>query len=99
HKIHAMSKFSIRLLMANDRQHSSLRDDNSLLAMQRTGNVLTRWRQGGMAMRRQVLMMVAVGVTAIALASNTPARAGNEAEVAEDLIELGNNGRGGGRGY
>ena len=47
-----------------------------------------------MAMRRQVLMMVAVGVTAIALASNTPARAGNEAEVAEHLIELVNIGRG-----
>lgn len=39
-------------------------------------------------MRRQVLMMVAVGMTTITLAWSTPARAANEAEVAEHLIEL-----------
>jgi hypothetical protein len=40
-------------------------------------------------MRRQVLMMVAVGMTTISLAWSTPARAANEAaEVAEHLIEL-----------
>ena len=45
-------------------------------------------------MQRQVLMMVAVGLTMIPLAWNTPARAANEVEVAEDLIELLNIGRG-----
>ena len=40
-------------------------------------------------MRRQVLMMVAVGMATISLAWSTPARAANEAEVvAEHLIEL-----------
>jgi len=39
-------------------------------------------------MCRQVLMMVAVGMTTILLAWNTPVRAANEAEVAEHLIEL-----------
>ena len=39
-------------------------------------------------MHRQVLMMVAVGLTMISLAWNTPARAANEVEVAEHLIEL-----------
>ena len=40
-------------------------------------------------MRRQVLMIVAMGVTTISLAWSTPARAANEAEVvAEHLIEL-----------
>ena len=39
-------------------------------------------------MCRQVLMMAAVGMTAILLAWNTPVRAANEAEVAEHLIEL-----------
>lgn len=39
-------------------------------------------------MRRQVLLRVAVGMTTILLAWNTPARAANEAEVAEHLIEL-----------
>ena len=40
-------------------------------------------------MRRQVLMMVTVGLTTISLAWSTPARAANEAEeVAEHLIEL-----------
>ena len=46
-------------------------------------------------MRRQVLMMVAVGMTTISLAWSTPARAANEAaEVAEHLIELVKIGRG-----
>ncbi len=45
-------------------------------------------------MRRQVLMIVAVGVTAISLAWSTPARAANEAEVVEHLIELVKIGRG-----
>jgi hypothetical protein len=36
----------------------------------------------------QVFMMVAVGMTTISLVSNVPARASNEAEVAEHLIEL-----------
>jgi len=45
-------------------------------------------------MRRQVLMMVAVGMTTISLAWTTQARAANEAEVAEHLIELVNIGRG-----
>ncbi len=44
-------------------------------------------------MRRQVLMMIGVGMTAIALACATPAQAANEAEVAEHLIELVNIGR------
>jgi hypothetical protein len=40
-------------------------------------------------MRRQVLMIVAAGMTTISLAWSTPARAANEAEVvAEHLIEL-----------
>ena len=40
-----------------------------------------------MPMRRQVLMIVAMGVTTISLAWSTPARAANEAEVvAEHLI-------------
>jgi hypothetical protein len=40
-------------------------------------------------MRRQVLMMMAVGITTISLAWSTPARAANEAEVvAGHLIEL-----------
>ena len=40
-------------------------------------------------MRRQVLMIVAVGVTTISLAWSTPARAANEAEgLAANLIEL-----------
>ena len=43
-------------------------------------------------MRRQVLMMVAM--TTISLAWNAPARAANEAEVAEHLIELVKIGRG-----
>jgi hypothetical protein len=47
-----------------------------------------------MAMRRQVLMMVVVGITTISLAWSTPARAVNEAEVAEHLIELVKIGRG-----
>ena len=43
--------------------------------------------QRGMPMRRQVLMIVAMGVTTISLAWSTPARAANEAEVvAEHLI-------------
>ena len=46
-------------------------------------------------MRRQVLMMVAVGMTTISLAWSTPARAANEAEgLAEHLIELVKIGRG-----
>ena len=46
-------------------------------------------------MRRQVLMMVAVGMTTISLAWSMPARAANEAEaVAEHLIELVKIGRG-----
>ena len=40
-------------------------------------------------MRRQILMIVAMGMTTISLAWSTPARAANEAEVvAEHLIEL-----------
>lgn len=46
------------------------------------------------AMRRQVLMIVGVGMTTISLAWSTPARAINEAEVAEHLIELMKIGRG-----
>ena len=46
-------------------------------------------------MRRQVLMIMAMGMTTISLAWSTPARAANEAEVvAEHLIELVNIGRG-----
>ena len=45
-------------------------------------------------MRRQVLMMVAVGLTMISLAWYTPASATNEVEVAEHLIELVKIGRG-----
>ena len=46
-------------------------------------------------MRRQVLMIMAMGMTTISLAWSTPARAVNEAEVvAEHLIELVNIGRG-----
>lgn len=44
-------------------------------------------------MRRLVLMMVGVGMTMISLAWSTPARAANEVEVAEHLIELVNIGR------
>lgn len=44
-------------------------------------------------MRRQVFIMIGVGVAAIFLTSNTPTRAGNETEVAEHLIELVNIGR------
>lgn len=45
-------------------------------------------------MRRQVLMMVAMGMATISLAWSTPARAASEAEVlAEHLIELVNIGR------
>ena len=44
-------------------------------------------------MRRQSLMIVAMGITTIVLAWNTPAQAANEAEVAEHLIELMNFGR------
>jgi Protein of unknown function (DUF3365) len=45
-------------------------------------------------MRRQALMIVAVGVTTISLACSTPTRAASEAEVlAEHLIELVNIGR------
>jgi hypothetical protein len=53
------------------------------------------WRQSadptqrGMPLRRQILMIVAVGVTTISLAWSTPARAANDAEeVAAHLIEL-----------
>ena len=45
-------------------------------------------------MRRQVRMMLAVGMTAISLVWSAPARAGNEVEVAEHLIELVKIGRG-----
>ena len=45
-------------------------------------------------MRRQVLMMVGVGMTTLTLAWSTPTRAASEAEVAEHLIELVNIGRG-----
>ncbi|HZC82233.1 MAG TPA: hypothetical protein VE222_11090, partial [Nitrospiraceae bacterium] len=44
-------------------------------------------------MRRQALMIVAMGITIISLAWNTPVQAANEAEVAEHLIELMNIGR------
>jgi hypothetical protein len=45
--------------------------------------------QGGTAMRRQILMMTAVGMTAILLGWNAPVKATNEADVAaEHLIEL-----------
>ena len=48
-----------------------------------------------MAMPRQVLMLLAVGMTTISLAWSVPARAANEAEeVAGHLIELVNIGRG-----
>lgn len=42
----------------------------------------------------RILMMLAVGMTAISLAWSAPAGAGNEAEVAEHLIELVKIGRG-----
>jgi hypothetical protein len=45
-------------------------------------------------MRRQVLVIVGVGMATISLAWSTPARASNEAEVAEHLIELMKIGRG-----
>lgn len=45
-------------------------------------------------MCRQIFMMVAVGMTTISLAWSTPARAANEAEMAEHLIELVKIGRG-----
>ena len=44
-------------------------------------------------MRRQALIIVAMGVTTFLLAWNTPVQAANEAEVAEHLIELLNIGR------
>jgi hypothetical protein len=45
-------------------------------------------------MPRQVLMMMAVGLATISLVWTVPARATNEAEVAENLIELVKIGRG-----
>ncbi|MEP6936227.1 MAG: DUF3365 domain-containing protein [Nitrospirota bacterium] len=45
-------------------------------------------------MRRQVLMIVGVGMAMISLSWSTPVRASNEAEVAEHLIELIKIGRG-----
>ncbi|HEY6260139.1 MAG TPA: hypothetical protein VIW47_00985, partial [Nitrospiraceae bacterium] len=44
-------------------------------------------------MRRKALKIVAMGITTISLAWNTPVQAANEAEVAEHLIELMNIGR------
>src|SRR6185503_15932372 len=46
-------------------------------------------RQGGIAMRRQLFIMLAAGMTAISCAWGTPVRAASEVEVvAENLIEL-----------
>ena len=45
-------------------------------------------------MRRQVLIIVGVGMATISLAWSTPVRASNEAEMAEHLIELMKIGRG-----
>ena len=49
--------------------------------------------QERMSMRRKALKIVAMGITTISLAWNTPVQAANEAEVAEHLIELMNIGR------